>query len=473
MRAAHLLLLFALGRMFGPAALGQFLVGVGLFEIGSGVVATGLVDGTMVFVSRGAVGEPQGSRPELVNVVATALLVGAALAVAVAGAGVGLGALLGARVPAGYAAVMPSIPWIALALLPALVARVSFAASTGFLRPEWEAIAGGAGPAVGVLLALPVVRATGGGSVSAIFVAFLVAQTAVAGLAIGVLARRLGARALAGALLRPRLDRRLLRFALPQGFNMATSAYISRLDLLTLAAVGAPAATVGVYGALSALVVELRQVRMIVSGALAPIIARHHAVGERAAIERLLSRSAAWVGGVIVPVALAFAVVRSDVVAVLAPTYTGGTAFVLLLVVGPLVNGIGGLAGNVLIYLLRNRWNLANAVLVAALGTWIFPAVVTRFGVVGAAICASAATSSITLLETVELWVLENVRIRSSAVTRAVLTLATATVALALLPVSSIAFGARVALAIAIALAAALVIGAPARVFRRAPLARA
>jgi O-antigen/teichoic acid export membrane protein len=423
MRAANLLLLFALGRLFGPAVLGQFLVGLGLFEIASGVVATGFVDGTVLFVSRGAAGAEHrrhrldGRERALADTVATALLVGAALTALVGTLGIVLRPILAARVTGEYATVLPSLPWLGAALLPALVARVSFAASTGFLRPEWEAIAGGAGPALGVLAALPLVRAAGGGAAHLpfLFLAFFAAQTAVALLALGVVARALGGRALARALLRPRLDGRLLRFALPQGLNMAASAYVARLDVLTLAACGAPAATLGVYGAVSALVVELRQVRMVVSGAFAPVIARYHALGDRAAIQALLSRGAAWIGAVVVPVALAFGVFRREVVALVAPTYVGQTSFALLLVVGPLVNCLGGLAGNFLVYLLRNRWNLANALFVAALGTIVFPAVVARHGLAGAALCASAATATITLLETLELQVLEAVRIGAPA----------------------------------------------------------
>ena len=475
MRAAHLGLLFALGRLFGAATLGRFLIGLGLFEIASGVVTTGFVDGTVLFVSRGAVAAGGRDERTLVDAVATALLVGGAFAALAGLAGAALAAVLGARLHGEYAAVLPSVPWLAAALLPALVARVSFAASTAFLRMEWEAIVGAAGPALGVLGALPLVRAFGHGDVGGLFVAFFVVQTALALVALSVLVSHVGGRTLARALRRPRLDRRLLHFALPQGLNMATSAYIGRLDVLTLAAAGTPAALVGVYGAVAALVVELRQVRMVVSGALAPIIARHAALGDRAAIGRLLSHSAAWIAGIVAPLALAFVVVRRDVVALVAPSYSGETVFALFLVIGPVVNSLGGLAGNFLVYLLRNRWNLANALFVAALATLAFPLVVARFGLPGAALATSAAMATITLLETLELRVLEAVRIRSATFRRAVLTLAAAAFALAVLRVSvgPAALGGRVALAIVVGLAAAVVIGGPSRVLRAAPFSRA
>ncbi len=75
---------------------------------------------------------------------------------------------------------------------------------------------------------------------------------------------------------------------------MAANTYLTRLDLLVLAACGLPAATVGSYGAVAATIVELRQVRGVVSGAMAPLIARYHHAGDQAAIGRALSRGARW-----------------------------------------------------------------------------------------------------------------------------------------------------------------------------------
>jgi O-antigen/teichoic acid export membrane protein len=458
LRSAHLLLLFTLGRLFGAPVLGRFLVGLGLFEIASAMVATGFVDGTVLFVSRHAAGIGLKRDDELASSVATALLVGGALALVVGLAGAGIGAGLVSRLSGEYAALLPHLPWLAAALLPALVAKVSFAASTAFLRLEWEALVGASGPAFGVLAALPLVRALGHRGEGALFVAFFAVQVLLATLALAVLARRLGARSLARALLRPRLDRKLLAFAVPQGLNMAASAYVGRLDVLALAASGIAPALVGVYGAVAAIVVELRQVRMVVSSALAPIVARHHAEGDRGAVERLLSNGAAWIAGVAVPIALVFAVVRGDIIGLVTPSYAGDSLFALLLLAGPVVNCLGGLSGNFLVYLLRNRWNLANALFVAMLGTLVLPWLVRRYGLAGAALGASAASAAITLFETLELGLLEGVRIRSAAVGRALVVLFPMSLALGAIGEPRVLAG-RVALGIALAVVAALVIG--------------
>ena len=424
-RSCQLVLLLAIGRTFGPDALGRFLLCFGVFEIVAAVVSSGFSDGTLLLVSRRSQRTAPDRPNQLAEVVATALLVGGALALALAT----LAALLVGgwtlRTGAWPGFLPPGALWLAFALLPALIARVAFAATSGLLRMEWEAIVGAAAPALAMLLALPLLRAAGAG-LPGLFATFFVVQLLLAILALQVLARRLAGRdrGLGIALRRPRLDRMLLAFALPQGINMAATTYIARLDLLMLAALGTPAAVVGGYGTMAALVLELRQVRMVVSGALAPIIARHHANGDRQAISGALSRGAAAVASIAVPLALGAAVVHGDLLAWLAPAVKGDAGFVLVLLIGPLFNCLGGLAGNFLIFLLRNRWNLGNSLLVAIVHTgacwWLIP----RFGLAGAALSSALAMARVTVLENLELRLLDRVRIAPRALVRAGGTLA-------------------------------------------------
>jgi O-antigen/teichoic acid export membrane protein len=281
------------------------------------------------------------------------------------------------------------------------------------LRLEWEAIVGAAGPPLGMLLALPFLRAAGAGLPGLFATVFLV-QVVTAALALVVLTRRLlGSAGVAfwAALRQPRLDRALLAFALPQGLNMAAATYIARLDVLMLAALGTPAAVVGGYGTIAALVLELRQARMVLSGAFAPIVARYHADGDHAAIARMLSRGAGLAASIAVPIALGFVVIRGDVLALLAPGLQDSSRFALVLLVGPLINCLGGLAGNFLVYLLRNRWNLANSLLVALVHTALCWALIPRFGLTGAALSGAVAMTSVTLLENLELALLDGVYI--------------------------------------------------------------
>jgi O-antigen/teichoic acid export membrane protein len=413
-RGAQLALLFGIGRWLGADVLGQFLLGFGLYEIALAVVATGLTDGTTLLVSRRADHARDHGDDGLARVVATGLAVGGGMAAALALGATAAAAPLAHVVTGAYRPLLPALPWLAWALVPTAVSRVAFAACTGFLRLEWEAIVGGAGPALGMALALPLVRAAGGGA-RGLFAALLVVQIAMAVLALAVLSRWLGGARLRAALRGLRPDRALLAFAIPQGVNMALTTYVGRVDLAVLATGGVPPATVGVYGAVAAVVRELRQTRMIVSAALAPLVARYDAAGDRAAIARALSRSARGVASLAVPLALGLAVLRQDLLGLLAPGYAGRTGFVLVLLAGALINCLGGLSGNFLVYLLRNRWNLANAAAGAAAGSGLGWLLVPRLGLAGAALASTAAIALVTLLENVELALLERVHIGGRA----------------------------------------------------------
>ncbi len=119
------------------------------------------------------------------------------------------------------------------------------------------------------------------------------------------------------------------------------------------------------------------------------------------------------VAALIVPLALAFFVVHADVLHLVTPSYHGATAFPVILLVGPLVNGLGGLAGNFLIFLQRNRYNLANSLFVAVANTALAFVLVPRFGLVGAALAGSVGIATVTVLENIELALLEGLHIES------------------------------------------------------------
>jgi O-antigen/teichoic acid export membrane protein len=520
-RGLNLVVLFAISHQLGAATLGHFLLGVGLFEIAVAVVATGFTDGTLLFVSRASAGTTPpgpwgwasaGSRPprepprppvvgetprsvaiaSVVDVLASALGVGGLAAVFLAGVVTAVVIAAGTVEPLaramspGWASVarhlravlhgevLSGAPFLAWAVLPALVSRVAFAGTSAFLRLEWEALLGTAGPPLGLLLALPLIHHGGtdpAQAARALFVALWVVQIGMAALGLAVLVRHLPRSvslwsATWAVLCHPRrrLHRGLARFAVPQALNMAATTYIGRLDILVLSASGAPAAAVGAYGAVAALVLELRQLRTVVSTALGSLVSRQHALGARATIARTLSRSSAWIAALAVPLALAFAVVRRDVVAlVLAPDQAPPGAgsdprllVPLILLIGPLVNCVGGLAGNFLVYLLHNRWNLLNATAVAILDTGLAWLLIPRFGVTGAAIAGTLGIAFITVLENLELAWLEGIAIEPRVLVAVGITLAAGALAVsAIEPVAAQAGPAvRAGLAVGVALLA-------------------
>jgi O-antigen/teichoic acid export membrane protein/glycosyltransferase involved in cell wall biosynthesis len=410
-RGAQVLLLFAVSRLFGGETLGQLLLALGLFELVGAISTTGFVDATALFVGRHAAGAATDGGSGLRRTLSTALLAGGGLAVALAASAQAASGLLSDRIGPAYSALLPALPWLIWALVPTAVARIAFSASSGLLRIEWEALLGAAGAPLLLLLASPLIAAAGGG-LRALFAALFFSQLALAGIALAVLRgqlRRCGLSATGSGA--GKLDQELLAFALPQGLNVAANHSIARIDVVLLALFGTPAALVGVYGTLTALVLELRQTRMVVSAALGPLVARRHAQGDRAALASLLSRSAAWVSSLAVPVALAALFLRDDLIRLLAPSAAEGSGIFALLLLGPLVNCLGGLAGNFLVFLLHNRWNLLNSLCVAglhvALACWLIP----HHGLLGAAAATTAGIAAVTLLESWELRHLEGLAI--------------------------------------------------------------
>lgn len=540
-RGLHLVALLAISHRLGAATLGHFLVGVGLFEIAVAVVATGFTDGTLLFVSRASAGttpawpgsagsratghtrEVRGARTpsvaeaarsaaltSVVDVLASALGAGGLAAALLAGVVTAVVAVAGTVAPLALTALPGGAPvaqhlrgaphaealsgalFLAWAVLPALVSRVAFAGTSAFLRLEWEALLGTAGPPLGLLLALPLIHLHGGAgpaeAARALFAAMWVVQLGMAVLGLAVLHRHLPRSVSLGSATwavlrhpRRRLHRGLARFAVPQALNMAATTYIGRLGLLVLSASGAPAAAVGAYGAVAALVLELRQLRAVVSTAVGGLVSRQHALGARAAIARTLSRSSAWIAALAVPVALGFVVVRRDVVAlVLAPdqALAGEVSdprrlVPLILLIGPLVNCVGGLAGNFLVYLLHNRWNLLNATAVAILDTALAWLLVPRLGVTGAAIAGTLGIALLTVLENLELALLEGIAIEPRVLAAVATTLAAGALAVsAIEPVAAqVGPAARAGMAAGVALLAGALATSGIRAGGRPPVA--
>jgi O-antigen/teichoic acid export membrane protein len=448
-KGAQILPLLVMPRVFGADTAGLLILGIGLFEIASTLATTGFVDANTVLASRHA---DRTSRVELHRVLATAMWFAAGLALLLAvGTAVGLRDVVAALGPE-YQAIEAGVALLAWALVPTAIARICLSAATACLRPEWEVFLGTAGLPVGLVLGIGVVAVTGGG-VNDVFASVLVTQCALAVVGLAVLHRYVGVGPVLRAMGRLKLDRSLLEFAVPQGLHAAALTYIVRLDVLMLAAAGMPPAIIAWYGTAALLVTELRQVRMVFSGALAPIVPRHAAAGDRASIQRVLAGATRWVALVATPIALAFVVLRDDLLLLFSPAYRGDSAWLVVLLVGPLVNCFGGLAANFLVFLIHNRWNLANAVIVGALKTGLNLVLVPRLGLMGAAIASTVSILIITAAEIVELQLLEKVHVVWGALRAPLCALAAGAAVLAALwdPADLPGLPARVGLALAVA----------------------
>lgn len=408
-RLVHPVFFVAITWMFGPAVVGVYLLATIIEDIAASIAVGAWGDAATVFGSRYA--DDPGHARELHRVLGNAF----ALAIA-ASAVVAVAALLGA--PALVDALYPGRPALTTALMLvgaaaplAAVARISIASTRAFMRMEYDAILMGGAQPVCLLAFSAIAWATGGGLI-ALMVAHVATQAVLAVLATAALGRHVSLSRVAAATARPRLHGGMIRFVAPQSLNFAFGRYITRIDLIMLAAFSFTEVQLAFYGTGALLADSLRQIKLVFSAALGPLIARHHAAGDRDALEATLARVSRWTTTLIVPALFVVAVLRDDILAFIDPAYTGDTRFVLYLLVPPLLSCAVGLAGNYIVFTGHTRWTLLNSAVVAALNTGLNLVLIPRHGLLGAAVATAIASAVVSTLQLVELRALERVRLR-------------------------------------------------------------
>ncbi len=427
------LLIVVFTKLFGAEVMGTYLLGLTVAEIGSSLVATGWMDAATLFASPHAeAAEQGGSRAPMNQVVGRALGYAVWLALILAGlVQLGGAALIGAVFPE-YGALLPGVYAVAWALVPMAFAQVVTSAAKAHMAMEWDALLNGLRPTL--LFVAGVVAWAMDTGLTGLFVSYAVAMVGLALFACIPLKRLFDAREVVRTALRPGLDRGMIAFAIPQGLNHTFSLYITRLDTIMLAAFGFDPALLGWYATAAFLTSNLQQVRIVFSTALAPLVARHHQRGEATDLTALLSKVSRWTATLAISIVIPFVVLRDDLMGLIDERYAGGqSAFVVVLVVAPLMSCLLGLAGNFVAYTGHSRWNLANSLLVAFLNTGLNLWLIPRFGLMGAAIATATSASLVILLQVVELWKLEGVVVRLQAVWQPWLALAAMAVAFAFL----------------------------------------
>jgi O-antigen/teichoic acid export membrane protein len=283
------------------------------------------------------------------------------------------------------------------------------------MRMEYDAGIMGFGRPVLQLLGSTIVWLLGGGLVG-LMAATLCTHIAVASLALWAFLRHFDGRRVLAATLRPTLNRPMLEFAIPQSLNMTLNKYVTRLDVLLLAKFGQPPEMLAFYSTAALVTSNLREVKLIFSGALAPVAARYHGAGNRALLEETLGRVSRWTTTLIVPLLIVVVVHRNDLLQVVSKTYTHSATFMVLLLVPPFLSCAFGLAGNLVTYAGRSGWTLTNSVLIALLNTGLCTLLIPNYGLLGAALATAIAMTMISTLQMVELRFLEGVVIRPRAV---------------------------------------------------------
>ncbi len=419
----HPLFFVVLTWLFGTNLVGLYFVAFFIIQFATSTATAGYNDAATIFAS-GAADDPE-REDELYQMLANAFVVSLGIGVFVVG-------LTYAGVDAFVSRVYPNRPM----LVPALkilawtvplyaLSQTSIAATKARMKMEYETgIEGIARPLL--LLGFSLIVYFAGGKFIGLMWAQLATQAVVTVAALWGFTRHFSVARTMSAVTHLRFDWAMFRFALPQSLNMTFNRFLTRLDVLMLAAFNFSNHVVAFYSAASLITSNLREVRLLFSAALNPIMVRHHVRGDRDALQFELGRVSRWTTSLIAPLVLILLAVRGDILLLIDKGFTGDTLFVAVLLIGPYANCAFGLAGNAIVCTKHSMWNLVNSFFVAganALLNWIL---IPKYGLMGAAIATSAAAVLIAALTLVELQLLERVTIPAKAVFKPHLAMAAA-----------------------------------------------
>jgi O-antigen/teichoic acid export membrane protein len=417
-RLGYPLFLLLVTRLWGSAFGGLYLLAQALIEVASCAVIDAPGDATVVFASRHAEGarDDERARRQLYQVLGTTLRFGLGLGGLVAVGTLLVGRTVIHRLFPQYGALMPGIFLLGCTLIPRALSQTAISATKSLLHMKYDALLNGLAFPVMLLGGGAVVYFAGGG-LTALLGMQLGAECALAVLALVVFARHFSLRELAAAVRWP-AHRGVLGFLLPQGLNLTFNRYIGRLDGIMLAAFGLSQSQLGYFSTAALLTGLLAQIRMMFSGALAPVAVRFHGAGERRALEETMGRVARWSTALVVPAVLAVLVLRGDLLHLVSHDYGRDSLFVVVLLIPPFTSCAYGLAGACLMFTGHSRMTLANSLAIAVINTALTFVLIPRFGMLGAALATAAATTTMTALQMIELARLEGVAIRWRAVWR-------------------------------------------------------
>ena len=411
----HPVFYLALTWAFGPALMGVYFTAVFASEIALSLVGSGFADATTIYASHHADDERAEATGKLYTLLGNifAITLGASALVIVV-AHLGADAFASAWY-ADYPDLGPAFVLLAWSIPFSVVSQVAIAATKARFRMEYDALI------VGFLTpfcitAFSLVAWWLGAGLEGLMVANLVTRIVVAVASVWAMGRNFELGRILRAALAPKWDRAVLAFSLPQNLNLTFNRYNTRLDAIMLGALGSAPEIVAFYSTGSIITTNIRQIKLVFSSSLAPIVARHHHAGETKAFESVLSRISRWTTSMVIAAILALIVLRDDIVRLVDESYVGDTSFIVVLLLPPFLSCAVGLAGNCITWCGHSRWTLLNSSLIAGVNTVLNLVLIPPYGLLGAATATAIAALSISVLQLWELHELEGVVIRWSAV---------------------------------------------------------
>jgi len=374
-----------IARLLGPVALGVFSVAWATTDLLSKIGIVGLDDAVTTFVARAeAVGDRCRSNiyfraANLVAFVQSAI-VAAVLSFTLGRTGSFLG--MEPQMTSALAVIVWALPGIALY-------RVSTSVSRGLKVMQHDIYSRGLTEPAATAVAFLVLFGFGAGTFSpeyaAIMGSFASAIVAVF-LARGLFREVSSSHNIsAGA-----ETKKLMAYALPIGIDQFLNAFIWRIDVILLGyfvgrAPGVTLTTLGIYGAVVGLANGLRRVSQPFTPIFTPVVAGMTATGAHREAAATYSQLLKWMLWILIPVTAAMILAGNTILLVYGKSFQTGAPWLGIVAIACATNAFVNL-GETVIMVQRPGLNLLNSLITAVAGSLTAFWLISRFGVIGAAL---------------------------------------------------------------------------------------
>lgn len=389
-------LLILIGRVYGAPRLGVFLASLAFLDVSISFLTSGFRDAALMFVARHSDLSDEDDDRLLYRSLANAIAWSAGGSILIIGVVYGIAPHFESSFDSFSSETLPMLKLMVLSIPLFAFARIVLAATQGLMIMKYEAI-DATGRSISLfLLALVFWPLTESGTGLAL--AYLGSQVLSFIFVLYVYWRQFSVKKLWQAMTSFQFDGELLGFAIPQNLNMALNHFITNVDLLMLAYMGASSSLVGFYGAAARIVRELRRIRMVFSGALSPRIVLLFKAGKTSELSQLVSRTSGWIAAIAIPAILVTMAIHPFVLQIFTKDFNGDTGFVMALLILPYLDCSFGLAGNVITMTGHSKISLINSLTIGIINVGLNLVLIPKYGLLGAALASAIASGIMAVL---------------------------------------------------------------------------
>ncbi|MHB9111533.1 MAG: flippase [Thermoleophilia bacterium] len=196
----------------------------------------------------------------------------------------------------------------------------------------------------------------------------------------------------------------VLKYSFPLAFANVVVALLLWVDTLILGYLGSPE-NVGIYGV--ALKISVIGAKIITAFAIVftPIIADLWNQGRIAELKELYITVSRWIFMLSVPIFLLLTLFSDSLMHIFGSNFVAGSAALVFLAFGQLLNASTGAAGIMLLMSGHSRLELLNVTVTLAVNVMLCFLLIPHYGIIGAAIAHLSGLGLVNLMRVVEIWI--------------------------------------------------------------------